>query len=210
MSALHYRLLDKPRRIIFEKLVPFKKEATLAGGTALLLQIGHRLSFDFDLFLSREIKRADLLKLKRIFNIKEIRLNTSEQLNIITKENILVTLVYYPYRPLFKLIPTASVPLFSVKDIASDKAHTIGRRTAWRDYVDMFFILKNDYINISEIIKLASRKFGVEFNPRLFLEQLSYFNDLETAKISFIKEKYSAEEIKEFLIKQVKKIKSLK
>lgn len=210
ISLLHYNLLDKERIKVFEQLKPFKKEAILAGGTALLLQIGHRLSFDFDIFLKREIKRADLLKLKRLFRIKEVKLNTSEQLDVITSENILITLVYYPHKPLFKTVSTISLPLFSIKDIALDKAFTIGRRALWRDYVDLFFLLKKKYVSIFEVIELAEKKFNVEFNPRLFLEQLTYFEDLEIVKVTFLKEKYFPKEVKDFLKKQAEEYKKLK
>jgi len=210
MSALHYDLLDEERRRVFEKLKPFRKEGVLSGGTALLLQIGHRFSFDFDIFLDREIKREDLLKLRRLFKIKEVKLNVSEQLDIITSENISITLVRYPYKALFKKVSTISLPLFSIKDIALDKAFTIGRRALWRDYVDLFFLLKKKHITIAKLVKLAEKKFDVEFNPRLFLEQLIYFKDLEIGKVSFLKEKYSSEEIKDFLKKQAEEYKKLK
>ncbi len=209
MSRLHYNLLDRDRMEALERLKPFRKEAVLAGGTALFLQIAHRFSFDFDIFLQRELKRADLLKLRKLLEIKEVRLNTSEQLNIVTSKNILITLVYYPYKALFKTVSTVSLPFFSIKDIALDKAFTIGRRGLWRDYVDLFFLLKNKYIDLPETIKLAEKKFDLEFNPRLFFEQLTYFQDLkiETTKVSFIKEKYSSQEIKAFLTNQVEDFK---
>lgn len=207
MSSIHLELLDKKRREAFKRLRVFKEEATLAGGTALFLQIGHRYSFDFDLFLERKIKREDFLKLRKAFEIKKVDVNTPDQLTIITNDDIGITLVCYEYKPLFKKVSTISVPLFSVKDIALDKAFTIGRRAIWRDYVDLFFILKWRQINISELIKLAEKKIGVEFNPKLFLEQLVFFEDLEVTKVSFVKEKYSTREIEEFLIEQAKKFK---
>ena len=210
MSLLHYDLLDKERRKVFERLKPFENQGVLAGGTALLLQIGHRFSFDFDIFLDREIKRADLLKLRRLFKIKEVKRNISEQLDVITSENISITLVRYPYKPLFKTVSTISLPLFSIKDIALDKAFTIGRRALWRDYVDLFFILKKKYMSIFEVIELAEKKFDVEFNSRLFLEQLTYFRDLEVGKVTFFKDKYSPKEIQGFLKKQAEEYKKLK
>lgn len=206
MWQLHYNLLDKARKEALAKLKAFQQEAILAGGTALFLQIAHRLSFDFDLFLGREIENNDLRKLRQLFELKEIKRNTSEQLDIITGNNVLITLVYYPYKFLFKTVPTVSLPFSSIKDIALDKAFTIGRRAVWRDYVDLFFLLKKDYINLSDILKLAEKKFNVEFNPRLFLEQLIYFEDLEITPISFIKEKYSSKDIQKFLKQQVKKL----
>jgi len=210
MLSIHLELLDKGRQTAFEKLKVFRNQATLAGGTALCLQIGHRLSFDFDLFLERELKNLDYLKLKRIFEIREIRIRTSEQITVITKENVGITLFFYSYKPLFERVKTSSVPLFSIKDIAADKAYTVGQRATWRDYVDLFFLLKWKYANISDLVEWAEKKFGVEFNPKLFFEQLNYFGDLEFPQVSFAKEKYSVAEIQKFLKGQAKEFKKLK
>ena len=46
--------IPKQNREIFAALPDFK-EFYLAGGTALSLQIGHRVSVDFDLFSDKEI-----------------------------------------------------------------------------------------------------------------------------------------------------------
>lgn len=70
-----------------------------------------------------------------------------------------------------------------------------------------FFILKRDLIDIFELIKLGERKFGVEFNQKLFLEQLIYFEDIEISRISFVKEEPSVLEIQNFLKQQVKSFK---
>lgn len=205
MSSIRLDLLDKKRKAVFERLGAFKKEAVLGGGTALSLQIGHRYSFDFDLFLDRSIERKDFLKIKELFEIKRIGLNTSQQLTVTVSDDIGITLLYYPYKRLFGEIITASLPIFSIKDIAADKAFTIGRRASWRDYVDLFFIIKEGHIGISELLKICKRKFDVEFEAKLFLEQLVYFEDLETAKISFVEKEYPASEIQNFLKLAVKK-----
>lgn len=205
MLSIHLELLDKKRLTTFKALEIFKDEGALAGGTALSLQMEHRHSFDFDIFLEREIKREDFLKLKNVVGIKSTELSTSDQLTVVTTEGINITLLHYYYKPLFKRIPTASLPLYSVKDIALDKAFTIGRRALWRDYVDLFFVLKLGHTDILELTKLSQKKFGVEFNPKLFLEQLVYFKDLQITKISFIKETHSPGEIQAFLKDQARK-----
>ena len=207
MSSIHLEILDNKRKEAFYKLKAFKNKGYLAGGTALSLQIRHRYSFDFDLFLNKEIQRKEYLLLRKYFSINKVLLNTSEQLTVATKENINITLVFYPYSPLFPLINTETISLLSLKDIALDKAFTIGRRGTWRDYVDLFFLLKEKGISLSRIMKLAKTKFKEEFNERLFLEQLVYFKDLGKFKISFISKKYSENEIKKCLVDKVKKIK---
>jgi len=192
----------------FEKLKIFRNDAVLGGGTALALQIAHRYSYDFDLFFKRELGRKDILRLKEEIKIKDIELNTTEQINVISGYNIRLNLIFYPFKPLFKVIKTSSLSLLSIKDIALDKAYTIGRRAIWRDYVDIFFLLKDGYITIHEILKSAPKKFGPEFNKRLFLEQLIYFKDLQITKISFFKEEFSENGIKKFLLKEVKNSKN--
>lgn len=210
MSSIHLDLLDKKRRVVFDSLKIFKEEAALAGGTALFLQIKHRHSFDFDVFLQRKLIRKDLLKLKQTFELKRIDVNIANQLTITIKQGVNVTLLNYPYKPFFKKVRTISLSLYSVKDIALDKAFALGRRATWRDYVDLFFILKGEYMDIFELIRLAPKKFGVEFNPKLFLEQLVYFADVQPTKISFIKEKYSVKEIQAFLREKAKEFKNKK
>jgi len=207
MLSIHLELLDKERKEVFEKLKIFSKIAILGGGTALSLQIVHRLSFDFDLFLERPLKKEDLLRIKKTFKIAGVQINTSEQLTVITDNNVDITLLYYPYRPVFPKVITPSLPLYAVEDIAANKAYTVGRRAIWRDYVDLFFILKRDLVDIFGLVKLSEQKFGVEFNPKLFLEQLIYFEDIEISKISFVKEEPSVLEIQHFLKQQVKKFK---
>lgn len=209
MSSIHLELLDKKRKKVFEKLAIFRKSATLGGGTALFLQGAHRYSLDFDLFLSRGITRKDFRKLQVNLGVKKVGVNTNEQLDIVTRQGVKVTLARYYYQPLFKKNSSSFLPLFSIKDIAADKAMTIGRRAVWRDYVDLFFILKRGYTDILNLLKLSQKKFGVEFAPKLFLEQLVYFQDLEITEISFVKEKYSPNEIQEFLKNKVKELRKV-
>lgn len=62
MSSIHLEILDKDRQKVFKKLRVFKQKAILGGGTALALQLNHRVSFDFDprMFLQQLIYFKDL------------------------------------------------------------------------------------------------------------------------------------------------------
>jgi len=73
----------------------------------------------------------------------------------------------------------------------------------WRDYVDLFFFLKWRFYSIKKIIALAKEKFGGEFNEKLFLGQLVYFDDIKIVPTVFLKESYTDDEIKSFLEKEV-------
>ena len=58
------------------------------------------------------------------------------------------------------------------------KAFALGRRAKWKDYVDLYFIMR-DYYSISEIIKKANQIFKKEFNEKIFRTQLAYFKDID-------------------------------
>ena len=60
----HPEALTEPGKKIFAQLGAFTG-FYLAGGTALAIQIGHRLSIDFDLFSSEEVSPALLAKVTR-------------------------------------------------------------------------------------------------------------------------------------------------
>lgn len=205
MTKIYLELLDKNRVEVFKKLSFLKKKATLAGGTALCLQLKHRLSFDFDLFQEKSVTRRDLANLRKVFNISKVLYQTGDQLTVLTDKKVRITLVYYWFKPLFSRIDGKYLYLYNYRDIAADKAVTIGRRNAWRDYYDLFYLMKKKILSLEEIIKLGKKKFGVEFAEHLFLPQLTYFEDLGEFKIAFLKEKFSEQEIKKFLIKEVER-----
>jgi predicted nucleotidyltransferase component of viral defense system len=129
--------------------------------------------------------------------------NTADQISFITQNNVKVTFLWYYFKTLNLTVPTDSLSLASIDDITLDKAITIGRRAVWRDYVDVFYLLKNKYVDLEKIIKMAGKKFGGEFVSTQFLEQLRYFDDVKIVPIEFTEKKYSDDEIKSYLQQSV-------
>lgn len=203
MSKIYLEIFDTDRNQVFQKLSHFRQDGYLAGGTALALQINHRKSFDFDVFIENPVSHQLKKKVEQVFGKNEYYVNTGEQISFNTEKYIGITFVTYYYKPLFSPIKTASIELANMLDIAADKAHTIGRRAVWRDYVDFYFLLKWDLITVTDIIKYAQSKFGYEFIKTQFLEQLVYFKDLKMQKIDFLKESYTDTQIRSFLVKKV-------
>ena len=189
MSKIHLELLDKERQVVFQALSVFKNVGYLAGGTGLALQINHRRSEDFDIFIDRPVDNKLKLKIEKIFNNVSYSLNTSDQINFKTKDGIKVTFFWYYFKPIGNLIRTDSLSLASIDDIVADKAHTIGLRAIWRDYVDIFLLLKTENYSLKKIIDLGKRKFKGEFVELQFLEQLRYFDDLQIVPVDFVKKK---------------------
>lgn len=203
MSRLYFEIFDQTRKEVFQKLSGFKKIGVLGGGTAISLQLGSRYSYDFDIFSSKLIAKNILLQALDVFGLKIKKLiDTLEELSFITNQGVKVSFVHFPFLGLHPTVETESLKLFSLSDLASNKAYVIGRRGEYRDYVDLFFLLKNG-LKLRKIVEEAEKRFRGAFSERLFLEQLFYFKDLKDFKIDFLKEKYSPSQIKAFLKKAV-------
>ena len=79
------------------------------------------------------------------------------------------------------------------------KAFALNRRAKWKDYVDLYFIMKDHY-SLKQIITEADNIFGSAFNSQLFRRQLSYFDDINyTEKVEYVSEPLEDEIIKAFL-----------
>lgn len=174
----------------------------MAGGTAMALQLNHRRSEDFDIFLpgliTNELRRALLSITEKPINI---RLDNSRQLTLSDKNGIKVTLVIHEFAPLYPVIKTIGLSLFHLADLASNKAFTVGKRGVWRDYVDLFYLLKSKLVSLDQITKEAEKRFGDQFSAKLFLEQLVYNKDVFDFRIDYIGKKYTPEEVMLFLEK---------
>lgn len=203
MSKIYLEILDNERLAVFDKLKAFQNEGYLAGGTALAFQLNHRISEDFDVFINREIDNKLRLKVKKIFGEVTFYVNSVDQISFIMQNGVRITFLWYYFKTLYPTIPTDSLSLASADDIALDKAITIGRRAVWRDYVDVFYLLKNKYIDLEKIIKLSGEKFKGEFVSTQFLEQLRYFDDVKIVPIEFVEKKYTDGEIKSYLQQKV-------
>jgi hypothetical protein len=67
------------------------------------------------------------------------------------------------------------------------KSFALGRRAKWKDYIDLYFVMKNHF-GIDKIIKKAGQIFGNEFNEKIFRTQIVYFKDIDySEKIIYMK-----------------------
>lgn len=184
ISNIRLGLLDKKRQEVLQRLTPSLSNFVLSGGTALAMQLKHRKSFDFDFFSPSQIQKTLLEKLSKDFKIENIIVDTRDELTFFTTEDIKITFLYYPFKPLFAHIKIINkLKIFSVKEIALQKAYTIGRRGEYRDYFDLYAILKNKYTTLEEIINGAKKIYNGAFDEKLFLEQLVYYGDLRSFEI---------------------------
>ena len=204
---MHQEAITLKARKIFDRFGNFPN-FYLAGGTGLALQLGHRVSVDFDFFWDKDVPKGLLAKVRRVFkNSKiEVIINHSEQLTV-TIEGVNTSFIKYLFPVTSEFIEYQKVKILPINEIAAMKAYTLGRRATLKDYVDLYFVLEEKVVTLKGIINLCEQKYKEEFDPRLFLEQLIYSEDIEEIDIQFLKRKVDKLQIEKFFEKEVKKIK---
>ena len=88
-------------------------------------------------------------------------------------DGIKMTFLEYPFDIRLSVELDDIVMMPDLLTLAATKAYSLGRRSKWKDYVDLYFILR-DYFPLQDVSKEAKKVFGGGFNERLFREQLCY------------------------------------
>ena len=177
LISMHREVLTKEQENLLSLVKLFNKDFGLVGGTAIALHIGHRESIDFDLFSLEKFDNAKIRrKIVRAKRITRVVRDETGQFTVIIN-GVRFTFFQYPFKILFSENFNNIVKLPDIVTLGAMKAYALGRRPKWKDYVDLYFIIK-DYCSIEYICKKADEIFGKEFNGKLFRSQLSYFKDI--------------------------------
>lgn len=183
---MHSEILNDKQTELLPFLAQFRREYYLVGGTAIALYLGHRRSIDFDLFkLSAINHKRNLDKLATTGIPFTVIRRVEEQMNLVIND-VKLTFFQYP----FPIVPTVKYEnwfrLPSLLQLAAMKAYALGRRSKWKDYVDLYFLLR-DRFTIDDITAEATRIFGQLYSEKLFRSQLCYFEDIDyTEQVEYI------------------------
>lgn len=175
---MYSEILNKQQKELLPLMAQFRREYYLVGGTAIALHIGHRRSIYFDLFKPSAINhKRNLDKISTAPFKHIVTRHVYEQMNLIIND-VKVTFFQYP----FPIEPTMKFENFfrmpSLIQLAAMKAYALGRRSKWKDYVDLFFLLR-DYFTISDISVCANLIFGELYSEKMFRSQLCFFEDID-------------------------------
>lgn len=174
----------------------------LVGGTALALQIGHRLSVDIDMFGNSEINELEFNReLSRFGN--PLVLKKSKNIIVYSVNGIKVDFVNYHYPLLKKTKKVDSIRLLSLEDIAAMKLNAISGRGSKKDFIDLYFLLKT--FSLKEMIGLYNEKYedGSQF---LVLKSLAYFEDAEKEGMPIMTKPLNWEDVKNTILRETVKL----
>ena len=196
---MHLEILSNEQVQLLPILSQFKKEYYMVGGTAIALHIGHRESIDFDLFKKTNIRKKVIYEKLKNVDYK-VSFADYNQVNM-SSNGVKITFFSFPYQiPLnSRLEDFLKMP--DLLTLGAMKAFALGRRAKWKDYVDLYFILK-EHFSFQEIATQATLLFGEQFSEKLFKMQLGYFKGINyDEEVTFLIPNAPSEaEIQEFLI----------
>lgn len=185
------------------------RDAYLAGGTAAALQLGHRISVDFDFFTAKEF-------IPKVFSAKLSKLGpfSGEQADKGTVlgrfKGVKFSLFSYKYPLIFPALNYSALRVADIRDIAAMKIDAIASRGAKRDFVDLYFICGAGY-TLSDILKFYHKKYGktASANTIHIQKSLVFFNDAEPEKMPKMLKGAKWEEVKRYFEREIKKLAGL-
>ena len=198
---MHPEILNKEQKELLPLIQQFKREFYLVGGTAIALQAGHRRSIDFDMFKLSNINAARTLK--KINTTKfpyVITRRVSEQINLVIN-SVKITFFQYPYAIETNVNFENNLRMPDLLTLSAMKAYALGRRAKWKDYVDLYFLLRS-YYTLDQIVQKADTLFGQMFSEKLFRSQLAFHKDIDYSEpVEYMSGfEVTEQEVKDFLI----------
>lgn len=174
---MHKEILTKEQYALLPLFKQFSKDFGLVGGTAIALHIGHRRSIDFDFFSPAEFKNLQIKAVVDSFaRIENELVNTLGEFTFFI-QGVKVTFFHYPFTIHYSERYERYFKLPDLLTLAAMKVYALGQRAKWKDYVDLYFIMKLQH-PLAEIILKAREIFGQEFNEKIIRTQLAYFDDV--------------------------------
>jgi len=180
---------------------------TLAGGTALALQFGHRRSIDLDLFNADEFDPRSLLKaLAKVGKVSVQSQNTSTL--HISFNGVRISFLALERPILFPGTPYRELMIADPRDIAVMKLIAIGGRGSRKDFVDLYFIL-NAIGGLDTIFELLAVRFeNLDYSDSHLRKSLVYFEDAEQEPMPHMLREVSWDDVKAAITDEVRRLSS--
>ena len=195
----------------------FADDFTLVGGTALSLQIKHRLSEDIDLIYDGET--LNITKIKRnigkLFpNYRIIKQDGSYQIDYLI-EGVKLTFfstgaIQIPFKVKQFSFKYCNLNIAEISIISILKLSAIADRNIIRDYYDLYFIVRYHF-NLLDMINFA-KKYLPNISPVTYTETIIYTRDMaefDIAEHLQPKEQINKIQISDYFVDELRKIKHL-
>ena len=183
----------------------WSKDFYLAGGTALALQLGHRISVDLDFFsqvneLDRESR--DLLTKTLRDDIQAIQTQEERTLRLKLR-GVDTSFFHHPVPRIAPLLQVSGFPaLATYEDIGLMKLAAIIGRGCKRDFIDLYFICQE--LELTRLLVLSRDKYPDvrDFGVQAF-RAITYFDDADDEDMPKMLHPIDWPEVKDFFLAAV-------
>lgn len=172
--------IDKGWKVVRAiKDIANKHNMVLAGGTALALHLGHRISYDLDFFIDRDFKVEPLISDIRKTGLSFQVISEGEGTLTVAIEGVKVSFLRYEYEFLEPKVEYKGITFAGILDIATMKVIAINQRGTRRDFVDLYVILQTyPFYRVAEYLV---RRYGKgRINPVHIGKSMFYFSDADS------------------------------
>lgn len=150
----------------------------LAGGTALALQLGHRISLDLDFFIAESFEpqavRAKLAGLGEL----EVQTMATDSLHV-RLDGVRLSYLRSEVPFLYEPVEYRGLRLAELRDITAMKVIAVAGRGSKKDFVDLYAYLEAGG-TFPELMRSVRKRYrDTKFNEMHLLRSLVYFDDAE-------------------------------
>ena len=180
-------------------------DAYLAGGTALALQLGHRVSVDFDFFTPKQfVPRSFVAALSKVGLFKEDQADKGTVLGRFA--GVKFSLFNYEYSLIYPPKKYLSLGIADIRDIAAMKIDAVACRGAKRDFIDLYYICKAGH-KLAAMLDLYDKKYGkLASNVVHIQKSLVFFADAEVDEMPRMLKETKWKEVKSYFEREVRKL----
>jgi hypothetical protein len=176
---------------------------SLVGGTALALQIGHRVSVDLDFFGSRPFTTDEILDL--LAGLKPLSIiSQNKNILILNIRGVKVDFVNYRYPNISSIIAEDSIRLSGLPDIAAMKLAAVAGRGRKRDFYDIHFLLQK--LSLRQMMDFYNQKYD-DGSEMMVARSITFFDDADTDESpNLLDQAVSWDEVKKSMLDQTRKL----
>ena len=207
---LHWSTLGDKQKAVLKMIIGQNPVpgSYLAGGTALALILGHRLSIDFDWFCASKFDTETLSH--QLSDIGSFKISEAAQGTLHGFfEGVRISWLYYPNPMLDEFVTTLEMPglkLASTLDIAVMKLVALSHRGSVKDFIDLYLLAHNS-LAPGQLINELPRKFPqAKLNYYHIIKSLSYFDDAECEPMPKMLIELDWQDLKRFFLEEQKEL----
>ena len=149
------------------------KDFYLVGGTALALQIGHRISIDLDLFSTfafDNVQMREYLESEYGFRADYMAANTLKG----SISDVKIDCIMHKYKWL-DTFSDSGIRLAGLKDICAMKLNSIaGNGTRIKDFIDLAYL--SEYYSLRQMLDFFQEKYNA--NTVMVLKAVTFFDEI--------------------------------